>query len=222
MKRLNLLLAATTTLFMTNAAMSQTHSGGMHGHHRFDDPKKWSQRFDSAERDAWQKPEQVVAALGLKPDAVVADIGAGTGYFSVRIARVVPQGRVFAIDIEPTMLAHITSRAEKDGLGNVTTVRGSETSVNIPDKVDLVLIVDTYHHIDARRAYMAAVRSSLKPGGRVAIIDFKPDAAEGAPKHMRLATETVVAEMTAAGFEQDASFAFLPHQYFLTFRAKGQ
>jgi predicted methyltransferase len=219
MKLSSLTMAAAMMLAAT-AALSQTHSGGMHGHHRFDDPNKWSQQFDSAARDAWQMPDRVVQALDLKPDALVADVGAGTGYFSVRLARVVPQGRVFAIDIEPTMLAHIAVRAEKDGLKNVTTVRGTETSAAIPEKVDLVLIVDTYHHISERTAYMAALRSQLKPGGRVAIIDFRPDAAEGAPKHMRLATETVVAEMAAAGFEAVSAHTFLPHQYFLTFGPK--
>jgi ubiquinone/menaquinone biosynthesis C-methylase UbiE len=218
-KRSSLAMAA-ALMFIATAAHSQTHSGGMHGHHRFDDPQKWSQQFDSAARDAWQMPDRVVQSLDLKPDATVADIGAGTGYFSVRLARVAPQGRVFAIDIEPTMLAHITARAENEGLKNITVVRGTETSAAIPEKVDLVLIVDTYHHISARTAYMAAIKSQLKQGGRVAIIDFKPDATEGAPKHMRLSTNTVVAEMTAAGFAQLGSHEFLPHQYFVIFRVK--
>lgn len=214
-----LAMAAALTVIAT-AALSQTNSGRMHGHHRFDDPNKWSQQFDSAERDIWQMPERVLQALGLKPDATVADIGAGTGYFSVRLARAVPRGRVFAIDIEPTMLAHITARAEKENLENITAVRGTETSASIPEKVDLVLIVDTYHHISARTAYMTAVRSQLKPGGRVAIVDFKPDATEGAPKHMRLSANTVVSDMTAAGFELAGSHEFLPHQYFVIFRVR--
>ena len=214
------LAIAVALMFIATGAQSQAHSGDMHDHHRFDDPNKWSQQFDAADREAWQKPEQVVQALDLKPDAVVADIGAGTGYFSVRLARVVPQGRVFAIDVEPTMLAHITARAQKEVLKNITAVRGTETSAAIPEKVDLVLIVDTYHHISARTAYMAAVKSQLKPGGRVAIIDFKPDATEGAPTHMRVSTDTVIAEMTAAGFALAGAHAFLPHQYFLMFASK--
>lgn len=214
------LATAVTLMSIATAAHSQMHSGGMHGHHRFDDPNKWSKQFDTAERDVWQMPERVVQALDLKPDAVVADIGAGTGYFSVRLARVLPQGRVFAIDIEPTMLAHIAARAQKDGLSNIATVRSTEKSASIPETVDMVLIVDTYHHIAARAAYMAAMKSLLKPGGRVAIIDFKPDATEGAPKHMRLSVDTVIAEMSAAGFVLTGTQTFLPHQYFLTFQSK--
>jgi predicted methyltransferase len=196
------------------------HGGGLHGPHRFEDPKQWSKAFDAADRDGWQKPNEVLAALKLRPDAIVADIGAGTGYFTVRLAQLVPSGTVYAVDIEEGMLGFIADRAKKTGLENVRTAKGSADSPNLPEKVDLVLIVDTYHHIDARVSYLGKIAASLKPGGRIAIVDFRLDAQRGAPKQMRLSPSLVQDEMRAAGFEQVEAHDFLPDQYFLIFQRK--
>jgi predicted methyltransferase len=195
-------------------------SGAQPGyHHRFDDPARWAQRFEGPERDAWQRPDEVIAALSLAPDARVADIGAGTGYFSVRLARAVPQGRVWAVDVEPTMVRWVLDRARRDAVPNLTAVLAAGDDALLPEPVDLALVVDTYHHIDARTAYFARLRASLRPQGRVAIVDFKLDSPEGPPAEMRLAPETVRAEMEAAGYALAGSFDALPRQYMLTFRA---
>lgn len=186
--------------------------------HSFHDAEKWSHYFDDPARDAWQKPHEVIQALALKSDAAVADIGAGTGYFSVRIANMVRAGRVYAADLEPAMVKHLTDRAKKEGLTNLTPVQAAPDAPRLPAEVDLVLVVDTYHHIEARERYFGALRSSLKPGGRVAIIDFRLDAPEGPPVASRIAPERVKAEMKKAGYVLVAEHAFLPRQYFLVFR----
>lgn len=205
-------------------AMAQ-HHGKDHGHNtgpghaqRFDDPEKWAKSFDDPARAAWQKPDDVIKALGLKADGKVADIGAGTGYFTIRLARVMPIGTVFAVDREPKMLAYLAERAKSLGLGNVRTVRGSDATPNLPEPVDLVLLVNVYHHIDGRPAYFKRLASSLKSGGRIAIIDQNDAAPQGPPKHMRVSPETITAEMKQAGFERSAKHEFLPHQNFLVFQ----
>ncbi len=208
--------------FLIPAAFAQHGHGQGHGQgQRFDDPKRWAKSFDDPERSEWQKPGDVIAALGLAPDAKVADIGAGTGYFAVRLARAVPKGAVTAVDIEPNMVAYLTERARSLGLTNMTAIKGSESSPNLPEPVDLVIVVNTYHHIGDRLAYFKRLAGSLKPGGRIAIIDQNDKAPRGPPKHMRLSMETIDGEMKAAGYARIASHDFLPYQHFLVYgRAK--
>ena len=136
------------------------HAG--HDNHRFKDAQKWAQVFDDPARDAWQKPHEVITALKLPADASVADIGAGTGYFAARFAHMVPKGRVYAVDLEPDMVAHLGERAKKDGLANLTPVLGATDSPKIPAPVDLVILVDVYHHIGAREKYFGKLRESIK------------------------------------------------------------
>jgi SAM-dependent methyltransferase len=185
--------------------------------HGFGDAERWAKEFDDPARDAWQKPDQVIRALELAPDAAVADVGSGTGYFAVRLARAVPQGRVYGADLEPDMVRYLNERAAREKLSNLSSHAAGPESPRLPGKVDLVLIVDTYHHIDGRERYFAALRGSLKPGGRVAIVDFKPDAPQGPPSWMRIAAPRVKDEMSRAGYRLAAEHAFLPHQYFLVF-----
>lgn len=191
-------------------------------HHSFSDAEKWSAVFDDPARDAWQKPHEVIRSLALKPDAAVADLGAGTGYFSLRLAHVVPQGRVYAVDIEPAMVKHLADRARTLGLANVFAIEGAADTANLPAKVDLVLLVDVYHHIDAREAYFARLRASLKPGGRVAVIDFNASSPVGPPRSARISAERVRAEMHKAGYAFERAHDFLPNQYYLVFSASGR
>jgi len=174
--------------------------------------------FDDPKRDAWQKPHDVVSVLRLAPDAVVADIGAGTGYFSARLATMLPKGRVFAADIEPAMVRYLTERAARENLANMIPVQARADTPGLPAKVDLVLMVDTYHHIEGREKYFRGLLQLLKPGGRVAIIDFNADSPDGPPKAVRLAPAQVTFEMAAAGYELASLQNFLPRQYFLVFR----
>lgn len=195
------------------------HTGAEHHHHgtRFNDAERWAKTFDDPKRDAWQKPHDILMALKLKPTDSVADIGAGTGYLAVRLAR--HAGTVYASDISKGMVDFLAKRAKETGLKNLTAVKGSETDAKLPEKVDLAILLDVYHHIGMRVDYFRKLRGSLKPGARVAIIDFRPEAKYGAPKHMRLPIATVDEEMRAAGFKRTASHDFLPRQYFLIYQA---
>ena len=201
-------------------AVSPARAQSPHTHqHRFGDAEKWSRVFDDPKRDAWQKPHEVITALKLAPDATVADIGAGTGYFAARLAHFVPKGRVYAVDTEPDMVKFLAARAKKEGLTNLVPVAGSNTDPRLPAPVDLVLLVDVYHHIEGRQAYFSKLRDSLAPGGRVAIIDFNQTSRSGPPKAERIAPEQVKSEMAAAGYSASGEFGFLPNQFFLVFSA---
>ena len=194
--------------------------GPMPSHHSFGNAEMWARQFDDPKRDAWQKPDEVLDALKLAPTALVADLGAGTGYFSVRIARRVPNGKVFAVDIEPDMVHYLGERAHREHLSTLKPVRASADAANLPEPVDLVLVVDTYHHVENRTAYFARLGQSLRPNGRLAIVDYKVDAPEGPPVEMRIPPEKVIAELEAAGYRLMASHPFLPRQYFLVFERK--
>lgn len=137
-RRLTALAIAITACAAAPLAAQQPGAKPDHMQHRFDDPAKFAKSFDDPARDAWQMPDQVIAALGLKSGMAVADIGAGTGYFSMRLAKS-PGVSVFAVDIEPKMVAHLTQRAAAEKLGNVTAVLAGAASPNLPKPVDVVL-----------------------------------------------------------------------------------
>jgi predicted methyltransferase len=208
-----LVLAAAACLAAPAAAQSpQSHQ------HGFGDAERWAHVFDDPKRDAWQKPHEVIQALALKPDAVVADIGAGTGYFAVRLATMVPQGRVYAVDIERDMVKYLSDRARREKLDNLKPIQGTPNDPRLPEQADVIVLVDVYHHIDQRARYFANLRASLKPGGRLAVIDFRLDSPAGPPKSARIPPEQVVAELKAAGYSLSQEHKFLPRQYFLVFR----
>jgi ubiquinone/menaquinone biosynthesis C-methylase UbiE len=198
--------------------MSGQH--GMDAHHSFGNVEHWVKKFDDPSRDAWQKPDKILDALHLQRTDKVADIGAGTGYLSVRIAKRVPDGKVFAVDIEPDMVRYLGERANREHLSVVVPVQASADSPNLPEPVDIALIVDTYHHMQNRVAYFKSLAKSLRPNGRIAIIDFKVDAAEGPAPQFRNPPEKVTAELEQAGYTLVANHPFLPMQYFLIFQRK--
>jgi cyclopropane fatty-acyl-phospholipid synthase-like methyltransferase len=208
------LIAVCSGLLALPAAAQTPHTH----QHSFGDAQSWSKIFDDPKRDAWQKPHEVIQALGLKPDAVIADIGAGTGYFSVRFAHMVPKGRVYGVDTEADMVRHLAERAKREGLGNITAVAGAPDDPRLPEKADVIVLVDVYHHVEARERYFRRLQDALKAGGRVAIIDFRLDSPVGPPKNARMAPDQVKAEMQRAGYTLFREHTFLPNQYFLEFR----
>jgi cyclopropane fatty-acyl-phospholipid synthase-like methyltransferase len=183
--------------------------------HSFGGAEQWAKYFDDPKRDEWQKPHEVMQALALAPDAIVADIGSGTGYFSVRLAHFVPTGRVYGVDTEPDMVKYLAERAKKEGLSNVTSIAGKLDGPNLPVKVDLILMVDVFHHLANRDQYFRKLRDSLKPGGRIALIDFNEKSPMGPPPAERIAPSRVKAELGKAGYTLAAEHTFLPDQCFL-------
>jgi len=209
-----LVLSAVAGLLPGPAAAQspQTHQ------HSFGGAEQWAQVFDDPKRDTWQKPHEVIQALALKPDAVIADIGSGTGYFSARFANMVPKGRVYGVDTEPDMVKYLSERAKREGLNNITAVTGAPDDPRLPEKADLIILVDVYHHVGDRERYFRQLQKSLKPGGRLAVIDYRMDSPEGPPKSARIAPERVKAELKQAGYALAQEHTFLPNQYFLVFQ----
>lgn len=194
------------------------HDHAQHGHgshmHRFTNAEEWAKQFDDPARDEWQKPDEVIRAMQLTPSSVVADVGAGTGYFSVRIARVVTQGSVIATDIEPDMVRYLEERAKREGLANMRAVTAGEaTSGLAKESVDAILVVDVWHHLGDRVAYARDLAAALRPGGRLLVVDFTMEAHRGPPPQMRLLPEAIIADLSAAGLVAKVSPIALPDQY---------
>ena len=211
-------VVACANVVVAGAQQHQQPGKPDHMHHRFDDPARFAKSFDDPARDGWQMPDRVIAALKLSSTASVADIGAGTGYFTVRLAKAVPAGTVYAVDIEPAMVEHIRNRAATAHLTNVMAVVATPHDPKLPTPVDTVIVVDTYHHIPDRTSYFRDLKRALTPSGRVAIIDFRKDAPEGPPAEFRFDADQIIFEMKQAGFVLDAKYDFLPRQHFLVFR----
>lgn len=193
-----------------------------HGHHdgplvhKFEEgPEFWRKKLEEPGRDASQRPQEVVKAMALSEGMVVADVGAGTGYFMQHLADAVgPSGRVLAVDIEPTMVRYLVERAAQQGHGNVEP-RLALTDDPLLGKaqLDRILIVNTWHHIPERAAYVAKLRAALKPSGEVWVVDFNMTTSRGPDKEHRLPPATVIAELETAGLVTRLDETLLPDQY---------
>ena len=183
--------------------------------HRFENAEQWAKVFDDPGRDAWQEPDKVVAALALSPAMTVADIGAGTGYFAVRLARAVPSGSVIATDVEPDMVRYMTDRAKREQLPNLSAKHTPPDDPQLAAaSLDRILVVDVWHHLGDRVAYAKHLAAALRPGGRLAIVDFKLEATMGPPRQHRLAPAAIAADLEAAGLTVAAPLD-LQQQYVL-------
>ena len=176
--------------------------------------------FERSERDSWQKPDEVVQALALKNGEVVADIGAGSGYFTRRFAKAVaPEGKVYAVDVAADVLGYLQEQADKEGLHNIETIVSRENDPMLPkNTVDLVFFCDTTHHIANRIDFYRTMAPGVKQRGRMAIVDYAP----GAPRIPHATEEhvprsQVISEAEDAGFKFVKDFQFLANQYFLLF-----
>jgi ubiquinone/menaquinone biosynthesis C-methylase UbiE len=207
-------------LALTQLLAAQAPKTAHEAHQLHRDPRSYIAALDDPQRDAWQKPADVLMALGLHPGDTVADIGAGSGYFTLRFSHHVgPGGRVYAVDISDDMLAEVKRKVSDAGLTNVMPVHATADDPKLPEGgVDLIFICDTWHHIENRPSYLGRLRTALKPNGRLAIVDFhKKPLPVGPPESMKLTRAEVVAEATAAGFSVAEEPTFLPYQYFLVF-----
>ncbi len=180
-------------------------------------------RLDQPERDHDQKPAQVIEVLALGPGMRVADLGAGSGYFTWRfLDAVTNSGKVYAIDIEPEALRHIQRRlARHPASYSAEFVLATSDNPNLPaESVDLIFVCNTYHHLQNRSAYFKKLGKALRNGGRIAIVDFYHDDRSGdlgfSKRHL-IARDTVQQELSAAGYRLTKEHTFLPHQYFLEF-----
>ena len=190
-----------------------------HQHHPESIPE-YIRALEDPGRDAWQKPAQVIEKLALKPGETVADLGAGSGYFTILLARAVrPAGKVYAIDIEPQMLEYIDQRAKKEKLTNIQTILADPHDPKLHQaSVDMIFICNTLHHVSERGTYYPLLARALKPGGCLVDIDFqKRDLPIGPPLSMKIAKRDVAKEVAPAGFRLTEEFDFLEYQYFLVF-----
>ena len=176
--------------------------------------------LEAPDRDIWQRPDEIMDELGIAEASVVADVGAGSGWFTIRLARRVgPNGVVYAQDVQPEMLAAISRRVAAEGLLNVRPVLGTTTDPQLPPgTMDAVLLVDAYHEIVDRVTLLGHLARALKPGGRLGVIDFKLDGGgPGPPLEERVGPGAVVSDAREAGLRLLAQPTFLPYQYFLIF-----
>jgi arsenite methyltransferase len=194
-----------------------------HQHEQMPKVMEYLDRLDRPERDQDQKPAQVVDALGLKPGMYVADLGAGSGYFTRRFVEAVGEtGKVYVIDVEPEALKYVEEsliRMHRPFEAEFILARPDNPKIPV-ESVDLIFVCDTYHHLEDRTDYFRNVKSALKPGGRIALIDFYHDERSGElgfPKRHLVPRVKVIEEMTAAGYRLSKEHSFLPKQYFLEF-----
>ncbi len=176
----------------------------------------WLERPDRAETEL---PDEVVKQMNLKPSDVVADIGAGTGYFTFRMAPLVKQGKVYAVDIQPEMLSIIESRKKQFKADNVITIQGTETDTKLPPaSVDAVLFVDAYHEFSYPREMMESIVRALKPGGRVIQIEYRGEDPDIPIKRLhKMTVAQARKEMAAVGLVWKETKEFLPQQHFIVF-----
>ncbi len=187
-------------------------------HKRFTNANEWTKVFDDSARDEWQKPNAVIKALDIKDNDRIADIGAGTGYFSARIAKAYPKATVYAVDFENDMIKFLNKLAKHEKLTNLKAIKTNMNKLELPEPVDIVIIVDTYHHIDKRIEYLKNLKTCLNLQAKVVDIDFNQSSPMGPPLKHRLSEVEVINEFKQAGFKLIAKETFLPNQYFLIFQ----
>lgn len=203
----------------------ETEHGKDHADHqekRFKDPEARAEDWNDPERDEWQKPDEVIEAMGVEEGMSVADIGAGTGYFVAFLSEAVgADGRVFASDIEASMREYIDEQADEQGWDNVETVEAeAEDSGLEEDSVDRILLVNTWHHIPNREAYTEHLSERLTDDGEVWVVDYHEDSPSGPPQKHRMTPNEVIDELEAGGLEAEERDLDLERQFVIRARAE--
>ena len=181
--------------------------------------------LEDPKRDTWQKPEEILNALEIGRGQAIADIGAGSGYLTVKLSeRVGSTGTVYAVDIQQEMLDYISKRLGTEGLKNVILVLGSMDDPKLlPSSLDIAILLSTYHEIAHPIDFMKKIKLALKPHGRLAILEFSDESPIGPPLKVRLPEDLVINELKQAGFALSQKYNFLlPYQYFLVFTPSSQ
>ena len=188
--------------------------------HPFADAEKYIAFLERPDRASWQRPDEVVSALGLANHDVVADVGAGSGYFSFRFARALPAGEVVAIDIQPEMIRHIHHKAMTEGTHNLHVVLAKADDPGVPANATLVFMCDVLHHVPDRATWLGKLVAQMPPGSRLALVEFKEGKLpEGPPEGVKIPKTDLLALVKRAGLELMADRPqLLPYQHFLLFR----
>jgi arsenite methyltransferase len=214
-----MLLTSPVWVMAQDAIQRDQHQ--MHRLHR--DPKAYIGALEDPKRDAYQKPHEVLTALNLKPGEIIADIGAGSGYFTFRLSHHVgDKGKVYAVDVSPDMILHINRRIRELKANNVVSLLADPDDPLLPEaSVNRFFFSDSWHHIENQNKYLSLMKKMLKPGGEIVMIDFhKKDLPVGPPLQMRIAREDLIKQMESNGFRLLKEHTFLPYQYFLVFLPK--
>ncbi|MCP5560104.1 MAG: class I SAM-dependent methyltransferase [Verrucomicrobiaceae bacterium] len=225
---MKLLHILTIVAALSSTAFSQTPEPGASPaiNAKFRDPDlkvdEWAGKFETESREVFAQRRQIVSAMKMAPGMAVADVGAGTGLFTVPMAvGVGKEGKVFAVDISPKFIEHLQVRAKTAGLENIKTVLCTESSTELPAaSIDMAFICDTYHHFEHPADTLKSLHAALKPGGRLLLVDFKRIAGQSSDfimGHVRAGQEVFEAEITAAGFKKTGEESFLKENYFTIF-----
>ena len=191
-----------------------------HQHHPPQSADEYIKALEDPSRDEWQKPNLVVDSLALKLGDEVADLGAGSGYFTIRLAREVgATGKVYAVDLDPKLLEHIDRRAKEEQLENIQTILADPNDPKLgSNSVDLIFICDVLHHINDRAKYYPLLSRALRPSGRLVNIDFhKRKLPVGPPEERKIDKKDMIKEIEAQGFQLAKDLDILKYQYFLVF-----
>lgn len=223
--RLSAHLLIALTLLSALATAEQNVNPGINSSYSNPDVRQWRGVFERDGREIWDRRDDIIRHLRLRPGQVVADVGAGTGFFTALMAREVhPGGRVYAVDIAQNFVDASVQRARDLGLDNVVGVVNDQASVGLePDSVDLVFISDTYHHFEYPQSTLRSIHDALRPGGEMVVIDFIRIPGISSPwvlGHVRAGEAEVTAEIEAAGFELRERLGFMQTQYYLRFRRR--
>ena len=187
------------------------------------DPKAYIAMLENPQRDIEQKPDEVIAAMDIRSGETIADIGAGSGYFALRFAdHVGAIGRVYAVDTNPDMIIHMNRRIRDMKIANVVTVLSTPEDPLLAEKsIDRFFVCNTWHHIPNQSRYIALLKTMLRPGGQIIIVDYyKKPLPVGPPPAMKMARSDVVDQMEKSGLKLAEEHTFLPNQYFLAFEGK--
>jgi ubiquinone/menaquinone biosynthesis C-methylase UbiE len=188
----------------------------------FADVQKYIAFLERADRAIWQKPDSVVSYMNLKGDETIADVGAGSGYFSFRFANALPKGKVVAIDIEPEMIMHIHHKVLASKIKNMEVVLATADDPKVPAKANIVFICDVLHHLTNRAQWLATLYSEITKGTKLILIEFREgDLPQGPPEKMKITSKEMLALMTGAGFtliKKDSTM--LPYQNYFEFEKK--
>jgi ubiquinone/menaquinone biosynthesis C-methylase UbiE len=221
MKRLLVIVLLAGLLSAEAAAQSELNAPFL----RNTDVERWKKGFESEDREVYRRRHEIVAAAAAKPGMAVADVGAGTGLFTVLFAKAVkPGGRVYAVDISQAFIEYIRERAKAEGLDNVTAILtgGAETEL-AAGSLDLVYTCDTYHHFERPAQTLQSIRKALKPEGRLVVIDFEKipgETHQQRMEHVRADKSAVIREIEAAGFTFAEEKKLMRENYFVVFTRK--